>query len=155
MARSALPSSGPPGFIEPTFGQRLIGGVLDGLVLLPVALLFEVLGRGPAVDIAGFALASAYYVGLTARNGQTVAKRVVGTRVVDRATGMVPSVRQAVLRWLVLGAGGLVAASIPLEAAGPVYTAVVLGGVLFQPLHRGLHDRAAGTVVTALHLVTP
>ena len=36
----------PPGFVEPTFGQRLLARFVDAAVLLPVALLIGAVAEG-------------------------------------------------------------------------------------------------------------
>lgn len=136
--------------MEPTFGQRLVGAVVDGLVLLPAGLLLFKLGDGVAVTVVGLAIAAAYHVVLTARDGRTIGKRVVGTRAVDLTSGATPSLRQAGLRWLTLSAGTMVTAIVPtLSWVNQGYSLMVLIGILVPPLHRGVHDRIASTVVTA------
>jgi uncharacterized RDD family membrane protein YckC len=144
-------AAAPPGFVEPTFGQRLAGAILDGLVVLPLALITgSVAGRVTAV-----ALVALYQIGLTARSGQTLGKMVMHTHVVDRQTGRTPSLTQAVIRWLTVLAGAVVAIAIPaFKPLAFVYDVVVLAPILSQPLHRGLHDRAASTVVTATQFLT-
>jgi uncharacterized RDD family membrane protein YckC len=74
----------------------------------------------------------------------------MGTRIVDRASGSLPSLKQAAARWIVVIAGSIVAFLLPeIEPFQIVYTLVVLAPVLRPPLHRGLHDLAAGTVVSS------
>jgi uncharacterized RDD family membrane protein YckC len=83
--------------------------------------------------------------------GRTVGKLLFHLRVVDHATGMLPHLGQALARWLVLGFGGLLGLAVPaLGRTGvPALIAMaVLAPILVRPLHRGLHDRAAGTIVT-------
>lgn len=85
----------------------------------------------------------------TTTTGQTLGKRLLQTRVVDASTGEPPRLGPAVLRWAVLVGPSLVGAILP----GPNLSALVLivvAPILFDRYHQGLHDRAAGTVVTRL-----
>jgi uncharacterized RDD family membrane protein YckC len=144
-----------PGFIEPTFGQRLVARVLDTLVVLPALLLVGAMVDGGARVVLGMLIAGTYEVTLVARRGQTLGKRAMRTHIVDRASGGAPSIRQAFARWLVVGLGSVAALVLP--SARPfevVYTLVVLLPVLRPPLHRGLHDLAASTIVSSDKLVS-
>ncbi len=148
---TAQSKSAPPAFVEPTFGQRLLARLIDAVVFLPVALLLGALAEGRARAAAGLALVTVYEILLVSRRGQTVGKIVMGTRIVNRASGSVPSPAHVALRWLVLIAGSLITLVIPaFENVDIVYSLVVLLPILRPPLHRGLHDFAAGTVVTSL-----
>ena len=141
----------PPGFAEPTFGQRILARLIDALVFLPVALLLNVLVEGRARAAAGLALVAMYEILLVSRRGQTIGKMVMGTRIVDRASGSVPDPGHVALRVLVLVAASLITLVIPaFENVDRVYSLAVLLPILRPPLHRGLHDFAAGTVVTSL-----
>jgi uncharacterized RDD family membrane protein YckC len=151
MALAAVEGA-PPGFVEPTFGQRLLAALADGLLLGGAGVLLRAafgFPRTTLVVAATIAVAAAYSIACTTLTGRTVGKRLLGTRVVDATTGRPPSPGAATTRWLVLAGGsaigGLVAALEPLAV---VWSVVVLLPVLGGPLHRGLHDRVAGTVVT-------
>ena len=96
-------------------------------------------------------ISAAYHVILVARNGQTVGKVVLGTRVVDLETGAVPSLDATEMRWVV--GSGLVAlgSQVPsITGIAGLIDVVILLPILQGPLHRGLHDRAARTVVTVV-----
>jgi uncharacterized RDD family membrane protein YckC len=150
-----LSEAPPPSFLEPTFGQRLLARLVDGVVALPVILLVGTMTEGHVRRTLGLTLAGTYEVALVVRRGQTLGKMAMGTRIVDRASGSLPSLWQAASRWLVIVAGSLAALVLPaLDPFEIVYTVVVLGPVLRQPLHRGLHDYAAGTVVSSLRPIT-
>lgn len=133
----------PPGFVEPTFGQRLLGAVVDGALVAAVAFVV----RAPVVVLA---LTAIYSITCTTLTGRTLGKRLLGTRVVHRTTGGRPSPANATIRWLLPAAGSLIAAFVvpDLDPLAPGWAFVVLLPILQPPLHRGLHDRAAGTVVT-------
>ena len=144
----------PPGFVEPTFGQRLLARFVDAAVLLPVTLAIGAVAAGRARGAAGLAVAATYEIVLVSRRGQTVGKIMMGTRIVDRTSGSVPDPGHVVLRWLMLIAGTLFALVIPtLASADIVYTLVVLLPILRPPHHLGVHDLAATTVVTSLRPV--
>ena len=141
----------PPGFVEPTFGQRLLARLVDSAVLLPMASLIGVLAEGQVRTATGLAVAAVYEILLVSLRGQTVGKIAMETRIVDRESGSLPGTAQIALRWLVLVAGSLFALVIPVfDNVDIVYTLVVLLPILRPPLHRGLHDTASGTVVTSL-----
>lgn len=140
----------PPGFAEPTFGQRLAARLIDGLVLLPVILLLAALTDGLARRALSLTVVAIYEVTLVVRRGQTVGKIAVGTRIVDFSSGSLPSLQQSVVRWLVIIAGSVASLVVPaFEPFDAVYTVMVLILVLRPPLHRGLHDLASGTIVSS------
>ena len=138
------------GYVEPTFGQRFLARLIDSVIVVAVALpIYFVVGQPPV--IVGFALVTAYEVAMIATRGQTLGKMAIGTKIVDAATGQIPSLRQAAFRWLVLILGNLVRRMLPGVAGifSTVYDVIVLLPILKPPYHRGVHDRIAGTVVTA------
>jgi uncharacterized RDD family membrane protein YckC len=137
-AESAL----PVGFIEPTFGQRLAGRFIDGLLVFGALRLAETVVDDVAFGFLALAGWLAYELGTTlAWDGQTVGKRWVGTRV-RALSGDNPTAKALVVRALVL----LVCLPLWVLTALPI---------LKGPLHRGLHDRVAGTIVTSLEDRTP
>lgn len=124
--------------------------LVDTLVLLPVILLIAAVATGQARSALGLAVVAAYEVALVARNGQTLGKVAMGTRVVDRNSGAIPSLKQAIVRWLVVIAGAVAALVIPaLEPIEVIYTIAVLAPIIRPPLHQGIHDIVAGTVVSS------
>jgi uncharacterized RDD family membrane protein YckC len=140
----------PRGYREPTFGQRLLARLVDGLVLLPLVALMGLGLDGRARAGVVLLVGAAYEIGLVARDGRTLGKRALGLRIMAVADGALPTPRQAGWRWLVPAAGSLVALLLPGLGAltGLVPLAVYLP-ILHGPLHRGLHDRVAGTIVSA------
>jgi uncharacterized RDD family membrane protein YckC len=146
----------PPGYAEPTFGQRLLARLIDSAVLSPVALLIGVSAEGQVRAASGLAVAAVYEIIFASLRGQTVGKIAMGTRIVDRATGSLPATSHVALRVLVLFAGSLVALVIPaFDNVDILYTLVVLLPILRPPLHRGLHDMASGTTVTSVRTALP
>lgn len=114
------------------------------LVLAPLLIL--AFGSSRPASLGAVALAWAVTVGyetwLTTATGQTVGKRAVGIRVVDRATARPPR-NQASFR----------------RAALPPVLGTVLPGLgwflpylwaVWDPSRRGLHDRVAGTIVVRM-----
>ncbi len=143
-------------FVEPTFAQRILARLIDTAVLLPLALLFGILLKGKLSAVLGLIVGAVYEIVLVARRGQTLGKATMGTRIVNRESGALPDTLHVALRWLVLSAGSLVALVVPEVAnLNVAYLIAVLFPVLRPPLHRGLHDRAAATVVTSLRVATP
>jgi uncharacterized RDD family membrane protein YckC len=139
----------PPDLFEPTFGQRLLARLLDGLILLaPLLVLALVLGR--AGSLVGLLVTAAYEITYIARDGQTIGKRVLGIRVVDVETGAVPTMEQAARRWAILGGLAWVL-SVFVPLLGFLFDVLVVVMVVRPPLHRGPHDLFAGTIVTAVH----
>ena len=129
------------------FGPRLAAFAIDFVLvfvafnlLLPI-LLFMALFIWPI-----------YFTYLTARNGQTLGKRIIGLRVVDYA-GVVPRPRRLINRELYRF--GLVLAFLSLILLGQVFlgwialAAFITGhiAVFFDPLRRTWHDRLGRTYV--------
>ena len=136
----------PPDYLEPTFGQRILARLLDGLILLvPLVVLAWTLGR--VGSLVGLLVTAAYEINYIARDGQTIGKRVLGVRVVDAATGATPTTAQATKRWAMLGGLGWVL-SVFIPLLGIVYDIAVLVLVVRPPLHQGPHDLVGGTIVT-------
>jgi uncharacterized RDD family membrane protein YckC len=145
------PASSPAWFVEPTFGQRLTAATADGFLFLVVAVL---LGRlpvaEPAFRAALLALDAAYVIGGVALTGRTLGKHALGLRVVDARTGELPGLGPAAARWVTVTLPVLVPWFVPaLRGIAPLATLAIYLPILRPPLHRGLHDRAAGTVVMA------
>ncbi len=131
--------------------RRLVGFVIDWTILVLITLiLVSVLGidlgegdglRLPAsVLIIQGLVAAVYYVGFTASRGQTPGKMLIGIRVEMERTGQIPGLGSSVLRWVVPG----VFVFLP---GISVAAAVIYGWLLFDSRRRGLHDKAARTVV--------
>ena len=131
--------------------RRLVGFVIDWMILVMIALIlvsvFRIdLGEGDALRLPASVLivqglvAAAYYIGFTVSRGQTPGKMLIGTRVVMERTGQIPGLRPSALRWVVPG----VFAFLP---GISVVAAAIYGWLLFDSRRRGLHDKAAKTVV--------
>ena len=131
--------------------QRVGGALVDGLlismvVVVPLLLgLVEVdtlQGELPAAIALGLFLFGAIYTVVpTALWGQTPGKIAVGTRVVAEEDGSLPGWRRAALRWAVPGVAGR------LPYVGLWVSLAVMASLVLDARRRGLHDRAAGTIV--------
>ena len=146
----------PAWYREPTFAGRFLAAAADGVLMFVVGmLLVRLLRTGGTVRPFMLAVTAIYTIGTVALTGRTLGKRLFGLRVADVETGGVPAPGAAVIRWVVPAAPGLLLAlapgGVPDAVAVPLSLAplVIYWGVLLGPLHRGLHDRAASTVVTA------
>ncbi|GMQ84734.1 MAG: hypothetical protein BMS9Abin07_0298 [Acidimicrobiia bacterium] len=131
--------------------RRLAGFAADWVVLVLIALIVvrvfridldtgDALRLPPAVLITQGLVAAAYYIGFTVSRGQTPGKMLAGTRVVMERTGQIPGPGPSSLRWVVPG----VFVFLP---GVSVVAAVIYGWLLFDKRRRGLHDKAAKTVV--------
>jgi uncharacterized RDD family membrane protein YckC len=132
--------------------QRFGGVVIDGLLtsmVVVVPLLLGVVHFDTVQDLqisAGWAgllvvFGAVYTIVPTALWGQTAGKLAVGTRVVVEADGSLPGWRRSVVRWFVSEGVGRV------PYLGIWISLVVIGSIVLDPRRRGLHDKAAGTIV--------
>ncbi len=131
--------------------RRLVGFIIDWVALVMIALVITSvlgidLGGSDALRLPASArfvqgvTGAAYYIGFTVSRGQTPGKVLIGTRVVMERTALIPGFVPATLRWVVPG----VFVFLP---GVSILSAVIYGWLLFDSLRRGLHDKAAGTVV--------
>ncbi|NYD56972.1 putative RDD family membrane protein YckC [Nocardioides marinisabuli] len=149
---------GQPGYGAPVgaddvagTGVRIAGFVLDVVVVAIVGTLvtlpfastssgggeigFEI---GPTGMVVSLVVAALYYIVPTALYGQTLAKKLLGTRVVRMDDGQVPGWGKAAGRQVILALLNI-GCYIP-----QIVNAVLLAQ---EPLHRGWHDKAVGTRV--------
>lgn len=159
-----------------TFGARIIAGVLDAILFLPLALVDWFL-QDSKTGVVTFLTWStitytsvwAYSVLLHAYSGQTIGKRIVGVKVLDVSESRKPTLPQAMLRDLPLIAlnsaaliylFGLVLAgdysqsafdqSTPMQIAGwiaGIWLVAEVVTMLASKQRRALHDHIARTVV--------
>ncbi len=142
------PTTQPVAQSIPTFGQRLGGKLFDGLLLGGTVLAVNALAGSTAARVVGVAVAAVYDIVLISAFGRTLGKRLAGTRVVmfDRAGR--PTIAAAIVRYVVFAAP-LVALDLVARPLGIVWALVIAFTVLRPPLHRGVHDVAAKTIVVA------
>jgi uncharacterized RDD family membrane protein YckC len=142
-----MPAGGPAPMAVPgnlaSPGLRIVGGLIDVVLLAIVIGIVEGITRGThgASGLVGLIVALAYFGYFWSSRGQTIGMMVFGFRVRDQATGQYPSVGKAILRgfiwWLEVG-----------------FTFCLIGAVgwlwqLWDPQRQAIHDKIAGTVVTA------
>jgi uncharacterized RDD family membrane protein YckC len=143
------------GFIAPTFGQRLGGRLVDGLLLLPLWLVLAIAVHGDALWIVSAIVVAGYEIVSVATTGKTIGKYIVGTRVVSASHNRDIRVWQATVRYLVLSAPVAILAVAHMTFAAEGWTAIVILPILRPPMHRGLHDLAARTIVIPTRIPVP
>jgi uncharacterized RDD family membrane protein YckC len=156
MSVDGAPLDGPPLdgplLVPASLVQRVGGALVDGLLTSMVIVVPVLLGLVKFDDLqelrlsAGWTAAlgvagAAYTIVPTALWGQTAGKLAVGTRVVVDPDGSLPGLRRSGVRWFV--AQGV--ARLPY--VGLLISLAVLGSVVLDDRRRGLHDKAAGTIV--------
>lgn len=159
-----------------TFDARVIAGVLDGLVFVPLIVIDRFIGS-PDDGIAIFLIWSAiaysavwlYSVTFHAYSGQTIGKRVVGVKVLDVSEARIPTLTQCLLRdsvyialntfalayLVVLVLNGTYTEAAFLHSGASRIAEWIAGGwfltevatMLTNSKHRALHDFIARTVV--------
>ncbi|MFN8050844.1 MAG: RDD family protein [Acidimicrobiales bacterium] len=159
-APDSLPPAGPGSM--PSIWLRVAARLFDGLVMLvpmfAVALPYltvvdpdDPTGSFPHwVRITWVVAPLVYEFVFLAWRGATPGKMLFGIAVFDIADGRRPAAYQAGLRVLLPGLGGVLGLVVTsgglAELADFVAPAMYLFAV-YHPLRRGLHDRAAGTIV--------
>lgn len=136
-------------------GRRLVGFAADEVIWSAFAVT-AMASTGLGTDLTPVSVASsillfAYRVVPVAIYGRTLGKVVAGTRVVRASDRALPGWRSAFVRWLVPSlpwtAVALLGTPAGARVAALVATTVIYGALLLDASRRGLHDRAAGTVV--------
>lgn len=133
-------------FVAPTFGQRLGGRILDGGILFLLAVTLHVALNGAAQETVVFVIAALYEIIGVSVWGQTIGKRVAGTRVVSTIADELQP-QQAVVRFLCYGGAGFALTVLGLPLVAELVTFAVILPIIRPPWHRGLHDLAARTIV--------
>ncbi len=126
--------------------RRAIGAYIDAIVVGMLFVVARVLGS-PSWTL--LPLSAVYVVGMTGLWGRTVGKFATGSRVVH-ALDLGPAMwRQSLGRWAHVGWIGIAAGLVGGDAALSLLLLQVVTYVpiLWDSRARGLHDRAAGTIV--------
>ncbi|MFI5895949.1 RDD family protein [Actinoplanes sp. NPDC051513] len=110
-----------------SFGRRLVGLLIDwAAATLVASFLVDSLARNPWPQLIVFVLAHAFFVGLF---GQTLGMTLARVRCVSMADGGAIGIPRALLRGVLLG--------------------LLIPAMISDGDGRGLHDRAAGSVMAA------
>lgn len=166
-------------FRRPATPRRFVAYVVDVVVLVLVGIAIWValglagLGNPPwegeptartrlgavAYDLGLTLVSAAYFVGCWHLAQQTVGMRLLGLRVERVEDRHQPSVGECVVRWLVLEGALSIAVvfvvsgddplSLLADWAGVLWAVAILVSVVRDPLRRGWHDRASGSIVVA------
>lgn len=169
--------AGPPGFVYADVPNRaiayiidailvaivaaIIGGVLGGIGLstgsfTPGTLNFQVNYAGLLVSaVIGAALSAAYFVYTWTSMRGTVGMKVLGMQIGNAGDGKTMTMDQAIRRWLVIAAPGILAQVLfVIPAIGSLLGLVALGWFLYllwttysSPTKQGFHDKFANTMV--------
>ncbi len=124
-------------------GLRIVGGLIDVVILVIVGGLLDAVTKDAraASGIVGLIIWVAYFAYFWSSRGQSIGMMVFGFRVRDLQTGQYPSVGKAALRGLIWS----------LEVG---FTICIIGAIgwlwqLWDPQRQAIHDKVAGTIVTA------
>lgn len=121
-----------------TYGARVAARLVDLLIVFVPAYFPIAFAAGSFWGKVLFmAIALALYdVIMTARTGATPGKRLARIKIVRAADGRPPGWGRTLVRAVVVGVPG--------------WVIIAVTALFDERLHRGLHDRAAGTVVIAV-----
>ena len=124
-------------------GLRVVGGLIDVVIVGALFGAVEGVTRGShAVSgLVDLVVALAYLGYFWSSRGQTIGMMVFGFRVRDRTTGRFPSLGRAVLRGFLWW--------IEVSFTLCIFGAIAWLWMFWDPQKQGLHDKLAGTVVTA------
>jgi uncharacterized RDD family membrane protein YckC len=146
---------GPPandGLASPE--RRLAGWLAQSLVFTVVdSAAIGLTGDLAVVEPVNLVLAVANGLVAVTLFGRTLGMALTGTRVVRQVDGAPPGGGTATVRWLVAAGPTLVPARLMGRGwwagmiFGLLWSVAVFGPILIDPFRRGLHDRAAGTLV--------
>jgi uncharacterized RDD family membrane protein YckC len=123
-------------------GLRIVGGLIDAVILIAVFLIVDFVSRGNyfVAGLVNLIALLGYFGYFLSTRGQTVGMMVFGFKVRDLATGQYPSLGKAALRGFIWW----------LEVA---LTVCIIGAIgwlwqLWDPQRQAIHDKVAGTIVT-------
>lgn len=155
-ARDELPSTGPGSL--PTIGTRVLARLIDYLIIsLPLYVWLvephvKIAGNQFKIDLPAWAQLTTVIVPvvydfvMVATFGASIGKMLTHLRVVHFIDGGRIAPYQAALRAAIPSVPSFLAYLPGLELVGLLSPLVYLSA-LFDPVYRGLHDKAAGTIV--------
>jgi uncharacterized RDD family membrane protein YckC len=148
-----IPSGGRPASVGKRFGAFILDAMGLGIVLGIVLVLTPLGGNIFAADGGGyvqgliFAIATvAYFALMEAASGQTVAKRLLGIKVVSE-DGSPVSIQQAVIRRVPFVVGNVLPTFIGGLVSFGLTLAILITAIQDQVAHQGLHDKWGKTRV--------
>src|SRR5687768_7926348 len=134
------PTYGAPG--APTaaiagFGIRLVGAIIDGILLAIVAFILGMIvgmTTNSGRQLLSYAIGAIYFTYFHGSTGQSLGQKIVNIKVVDEETGGNIDYVRAFIRWLVSIVSGLV---------------ILLGylWMLWDPKKQTWHDKASRALV--------
>ncbi|HEX2192446.1 MAG TPA: RDD family protein [Acidimicrobiales bacterium] len=145
-----------------TFGQRIGARLLDGLIIgLPLMIVVfavsdvsddrRTISTPLWAQILPAAVFALYEIVLIHSRGQTIGKRIVGVRVVRITDGTLPDWTASVVRYLL----PVVPVLVPVPVLNVALSLLIYLVAFVNPLRRGWHDRAAGTIVVKAEAPSP
>lgn len=152
-------TTGQPGWVIASVGVRFAAYIIDGLLVgLLFGLVIGVLtafmsGSGTALALAytvvGLGIYFLYFVGFWTGDGKaTLGMRLFKLQVANAADGKRLELGPAVIRWLALGYFLDVLLFVPVAGlVSLIWSIVLLITTNNDPMHQGLHDRWAKSVV--------
>lgn len=169
-------TAGPAGFVYADVPNRAIAYIIDSILVGIVALIltgilagiglstgsfdsalnFQVNFVGLIVSaIVGAALSAAYFVYTWTSMRGTIGMKVLGMQIGNSGDGKTLTMDQAVRRWLVIAAPGILAQVLfVLPAIGTLLGLVAFGWFIYllwttysSPTKQGFHDKFANTMV--------
>lgn len=123
--------------------ERLVGALIDGVVLIVPAILVTALLPDIINSLGSVALSAAYFIYFLGAKGATIGGRVMNIKCVRTDNGGLPEFDRAGRRWLLLFGPSL------LPFFGNLITLVIGFSPLWDNVKRmqGYHDKWAGTYV--------
>ena len=96
------PAAGGPSGPRASFGRRLVGSLIDGILVGTVTTILRVAIHGGPGVLLEFAIGAAYFTVLIGSSrGQTLGQMALGIRVIDFSSGGPIGYGRAFVRWLV------------------------------------------------------
>jgi uncharacterized RDD family membrane protein YckC len=134
------------GSVVASRSRRLLGWFIDATI---VGVPFAVARSRGASWWALLPVSALYTMWMTHTWGRTVGKYAAGTKVVDVATGALPSWSQSAIRWVVVAMVGIASSLLgsDVRLLLVVTQLAMYAPILWDPRGRGLHDIAARTYV--------
>ena len=151
----AMPPGGQPPMMQPGGAMtvpgnlanpwlRIVGGLIDVVILTVINAIISYVILKNAQAVAGLLnliIDLGYFGYFLSQRGQTIGMMVFGFHVRDLQTGQYPSIGKAVLRGFIWN----------LEVGLTVCLVGIVGWAwqLWDPQKQAIHDKVAGTIVTA------